>query len=128
MGPDPRYSQPEINVRHFMILLCGIGVLLVACGKPPAFLTRGDPQPVLLQGEQCIAQDYSVYYDELDADGGLPVFLKPRNGLQYRVNCGTVTTNCRLNESVQLCIATIEEAARRQEDSSDSSSYHPPTG
>lgn len=94
---------------------------LTSCGTPPEYFLVDSGRAVTVNGRSCQADQYSVRYDRLFDIGQQESAITRDQGTQFRVNCGATTANCKLNESLEDCVAGLERP------SSDSSSYSPPT-
>jgi hypothetical protein len=96
----------------------GIAVVLTGCGVPPEYVANGVPTPVDVLDETCSAQLFDVTYSELtDLQLGEGP-IERTTGTQFKVTCGTVTTNCTLNQSLDDCVAMIARMNRADDDDS----------
>jgi len=99
----------------------GLAVVLISsCGTPPEYIFSKS-SPVTVIGQSCQADQYTVNYTRFVL-GTPDDALQREKGTQYRIECGTVTTFCTLNQPLDACIAGIE----RPESSSSGSGYSPP--
>ena len=101
----------------------GIAALLLSsCGTPPTYsLQHSDP--VTFKGRACSADLYTVSYDRLFTIGQPEAVITRDQGTQYRIECGATTTSCKLNQTLEDCIAENDRP-----ESSGSGGYSPPTG
>jgi hypothetical protein len=97
--------------------------LALSCGAPPVYveMSRG---PVVVGGKSCTAILYDVEVSEHVA-GAEVAALERNHRYQYKIECGAVTTSCRLEQSLESCIRMIETQARR-DSSGGSGGYSPP--
>jgi len=95
-------------------------MMLGSCTEPPVYALLGT-SPVTLDGRQCVAERYSVTYSRLFELGVPESAITRDQGIQFKIVCGTTTSNCLLNQTLAACIAALERPA-------DSGySYRPPT-
>ena len=96
----------------------GLALVLAGCGAPPEYVANGAPSPVDVSAKTCSAQLFDVTYSELtDLQMGEGP-IERTTGTQFKVTCGTVTTNCTLNQTLDDCVAMIERMNRADDDSS----------
>ena len=118
-------------MKSIFIAPVAITFFLATCGTPPEYTLNEEKSgvPVSVNGQSCRADLYDVKYSRLFKLNTPESVITRDDGTQFRIECGATTTACKLDQSLEACVADIESSGRpNRPESSGSSGYSPPGG